>query len=222
MKDGSPNSRSLEKANPDRRRATAIDWTQVHQRLDAAQADLERRTALDSDEVRSILRTRAKLLAKEPEGEERPVGSLEVVEFLLAHEHYAFESRYIREIQPLRDLTPLPCTPAFVLGVINVRGQILSVIDIKKVFDPSEKGLTDLTKVIVVQTDRMKLGILASGILGVRSITLGDLQFSLPTFTNVGAKFLRGVTKDSVAVLDVERILSDRSILVEDDASSAI
>ena len=42
---------------------------------------------------------------------------------------------FVREVYPLKDYTPLPCTPPFVLGLVNVRGQIISVIDIKKFFD---------------------------------------------------------------------------------------
>jgi purine-binding chemotaxis protein CheW len=55
--------------------------------------------------------------------EETQIESQSVVEFLLGVERYAIEFKYIREIQPLRDLTPLPCAPPFVLGLINVRGK---------------------------------------------------------------------------------------------------
>jgi purine-binding chemotaxis protein CheW len=206
-------------------RVITIDWRQIHQKLEGAQAAVERGISLDPREIQSILRKRAKVLAKEPEGGEASGASLEVVEFLLAHEHYehyAIGLRWIREIQSLRDLTPLPCTPPFVLGLTNVRGQILSVIDIKKFFDLPEKGLTELNKVVVVRTNRVELAILADDVLGVRSIGLRDLQPCLPTFTGVRAEFVRGVTKDSAVVLDVERILSDGRILVDEDASSVI
>lgn len=218
MNEESTSQREPEKADPRAGHTVAIDWALVHQRLEAAQAALEGRMAPGREERQSILRARAKSLAREPEGEETPFESLEVVEFLLAHEHYAIESKRIREIQPLRDLTPLPCTPSFVLGLINVRGQILSVIDIKTFFDLPKKGLTDLNKVIVVRTDRMEVGILADDILGARSIPLGDLQPSLPTLTDARGEFLRGVTKDSMVVLDIERILSDSRMVVDGDA----
>lgn len=217
MTDDSRNSNSVEKGSVDRKRAASIDWTRIHQRLESTHEALERGTSRSPEEIQSILRTRARLLSREPEGDKEPVGALEVVEFLLTHEHYAVETSYIREIQPLRDLTPIPCTPTFVLGVVNVRGQILSVIDIKKLLDLPEKGLTDLMKVIVVETGGMELGLLADDILGVRSITAGNLQPSLPTFTDVRAKCLRGVTKDSVAVLDAEKLLSDGRIVVNED-----
>jgi len=95
-------------------------------------------------EKRAILKKRAQVLARAPKREDEAGECLEVVEFLLAYEQYGIESSYIREVYPLKDLTPLPCTPPFVLGIINVRGQILSVIDLKKIFDLPQKGLTEL------------------------------------------------------------------------------
>ena len=62
----------------------------------------------------------------------------------------------------------------------------------------------------------MELGILADAILGVRSITVEELQPALPTLTGIRAEYLKGITKDPLAVLDVEKILSDEKILVND------
>lgn len=185
-------------------------------RLRAAAPREERQ--LSPEEQRRILRERALVLAREPEREEAAAG-LEVVEFLLAYERYGIESSYIREVYPLKDLTPLPCTPPFVLGIMNVRGKILSVIDIRKFFDLPQKGLTDLNRVIIVHDDFMEFGILADAILGVRLIPVRELQPSLPTLTEVRADYLKGVTEERLVVLDGGAILSDRRIVVHDEAA---
>jgi purine-binding chemotaxis protein CheW len=209
---------------PDRDHGAAggIDWAHIRRRLEASCVALERKLAPSLEEKRIILRARAKLLAREPRQEEATTESLEVVEFLLAYEHYAFESKYIREIHPLRDFTPLPCTPPFVLGLISVRGQVLSVMDVRKFFDLPEKGLTDLNKVIIVHTDQMEVGILADAVLARRLIALQDLQLSLPTLTGIRAEYLKGVTKDSLVVLDVGRLLSDNRIIVEEEPNGQV
>ena len=111
----------------------------------------------------------------------------------------------------------MPCTPPFVLGIINVRGQILSVIDLKKFFDLPEKGLTDLNKVIIVKGDSMQLGILADVILGYRTISLQDVQSPLPTLTGIREEYLRGVTSERLVVLDVGSILSDKNIVIHEE-----
>ncbi len=199
---------------------TVIDWPEIHRRLETAQAAVERNLTPALEEKQKILKARAKTLAREPKEEKVAEQYLEVLEFLLAYEKYGIESSYVREIYPLKELTPLPCTPPFVLGLINVRGQILSVIDIKKFFDLPDKGLTDLNKVIILQTDKMELGILADAILGVRSIPLQEIQTSLPTLTGIRADYLRGVTKEPLVVLDGEKILSDKKIIVHEEVET--
>jgi purine-binding chemotaxis protein CheW len=200
-------------------RTGLTNWPEIHRRLELAQTALERRLAPGPDQMQAILRARAQLLAREPEDNEKPAPSLEIVEFLLAYEHYGIESKHIREIHALRDLTPLPCTPPFVLGLINVRGQILSIIDVKKFFELPEKGLTDLSRVIIIRTEQMEIGILADSILGLQSLALENLQPSLPTLTGIRAEYLKGVTKDALVVLNVEKILSDRNLIVNDEVS---
>lgn len=194
-----------------------IDWEELHQRLETAPAALDRGMAKTAEDKRKVLRERAKVLARKPEEKTSAQEQFEVVEFLLAHERYALDSSYVREVYPLKELTPLPCTPAFVLGIINLRGQILSIIDLKKFFELPEKGLTDLNKVIVVQREGMAFGILADVILGVRRIAPQDLQPSLPTLTGIRAEYLRGVTKERLVVLDVEKILLDKNIVVQEE-----
>jgi purine-binding chemotaxis protein CheW len=205
--------------HPGRRHNDGIGWAELHRRLEASQSALRRGLNPTIEEKRTILRARAQLLAQENKEQERLPGScLEVVEFLLGSEHYGIELTYIREIHVLSEFTPLPGTPAFVLGLTNVRGQILSVIDIKKLFDVPEKGLTDLNKVIVVRSNHMELGILADAVIGVRSVRLDELQTSLPTLTGIRAEYLRGLTKDPLMLLDIDRILSDEKIVVDNPA----
>jgi len=166
-----------------------------------------------NDKEKEILKARAKALAKEAtyeaEGER-----LDVVAFMLAHEEYAVESVFVREVCPLKDLTPVPCTPPFVAGVINVHGQIISVIDLKKFFDLPAKGITNLDRVIILHLDKMTFGILADEVLGRLFIPLAAIEPSLPTLTDVRADYLKGVTEDRIVILDGERILTDERMMV--------
>jgi purine-binding chemotaxis protein CheW len=168
-------------------------------------------------EERKILHARAQALAREPDREKGEEASLEVLEFLLASETYGIEMSCVRETLPLKDLTPVPCTPPFVLGLIGVRGQILSVIDIRKFFDLPEKGLTDLNRVIIVHDERMEFGILADAVIGVRTVPLAGLLPSLPTLTGVREEYLRGVTKERLVVLDGRKLLNDERLVVHEE-----
>lgn len=185
-----------------------LDWAEISRRVRKSQAALGESTARTPERNKEILKARAQALARDPQEEEIDGQYLDVVEFLLAYENYAIESSWVREVYPLKELTPLPGTPSAVLGVTNVRGEILSVIDLKKLFDLPERGLTDLNKVIVVRGGGTELGILADQILGLRSVPLKDIQSSLPALTGIREEYLRGVTSDRLVILDAKRILS--------------
>lgn len=197
---------------------TGIDWIAIHRRLENASLVLERRIRPTGEERARILTARAKALAREHVREQRQ--SLEVVEFLLAHERYALDASFVREVCPLREITQLPATPAFVLGIINVRGQIFSVIDLKKFFDLPQTGLTDFNKVIILRDGPMEFGLLADAVAGVHRIPLADIQPPLPTLTGIRAEYLRGVTEQRLVILDVARILADPRIIVREEVQA--
>jgi len=195
---------------------SGLDWREVERRLEAARAAMERGWAPDAEEAKRILKARARALAHEPAKDEVDDDYIEVVEFVLAYEKYAVETRHVREIHPLEHLTPLPCTPAFVLGIVNVRGEILSVIDLRKFFDLPEKGLTDLNKVIVLESENMLFGVLADAVIGARRVRVADIQPSLPTLTGVREAYLMGVTAERTVILDAEKLLADETIVVQE------
>ena len=173
----------------------------------------------DADADR-ILRARAQALARPPSSALAASTMLELLEFRLASERYALETRHVQEVHPLRDLTPLPCTPPFVLGIVNLRGRILPVLDIKKFFDLPEQGLTDLHRIILVRGNDLELGLLADVIVGVRSVAADSLQPPPPTFTGIRADYLKGIGEGGLVVLDLDRILSDPKIIVHEEVDS--
>ncbi|MHB9098281.1 MAG: chemotaxis protein CheW, partial [Syntrophales bacterium] len=158
-----------------------------------------------------------KSLAQEPEKKVEAEEYLQLLAFLLAHETYAIETHFIREVYPLTELTPLPCTPDYIFGIINIRGQILTIIDMKKFFDLPEKGITNLNRVIVVQGEDMELGILADEIIGIRDIPEKGLNPPLPTRTGIHEGYLKGVTGEGLILLDMERFLNDRQLIVHEE-----
>ncbi len=192
-------------------------WQEIRQRLDANRAALEQGFEPNQEEKVRTLKTRAAALAKKEKKAREGETHLEVVEFMLAHERYALELTYIREVHPLKDFTPLPGTPPFVLGIINFRGEIISIIDLKKIFELPDQGLTDLNRVIILNSKEMEFGILADTILGVNTIAAGTIQPTLPTLTGVRAEYLKGITGDRVVILDGEKLLSDPKMVVQID-----
>jgi len=198
--------------------ASRIDWREVHRRLENAKAALEQKAAPTAEEKKKILKTRAKALAREPEVDKDGQEQLEIVEFLLADERYAIESSFVHEVYSLHELTPLPGTPLFVAGIINVRGQIVSVVDLKKFFDLPAKGLTDLNTVIILSDGHMQFGLLADAVAGVRRIPLLEMKPPLPTLTGIRQEYLQGVTGQRLVILDAAKILADPRVIVREEA----
>jgi purine-binding chemotaxis protein CheW len=167
-------------------------------------------------EIRSRLKMRAIALAKEPEQKSETSAKIEIIEFTLAAENYSIESAFVREVYPLKDFTPLPGVPSFIPGIVNVRGQILPVVDLKKFFNLPEKGLGDLNKVIILRDERMEFGILADAVSGTKVIYMEEVLPVPPTVTGIGEEYLKGVTKECLIVLNAEKLLSDKNIVVND------
>ncbi|MCL6635699.1 MAG: chemotaxis protein CheW, partial [Peptococcaceae bacterium] len=184
-------------------------WEAIYSRLEKAGAALARKLAPTAEDQKKILKERAGALARESRANGAPGAQLEVLEFRLAGERYAIEPAYVQEVSLLKDATPLPCTPPFVAGVINLRGRILPVIDLKKLFHLPEEDRPGNGRVIVIHGGGAEFGILADAVPGVRTIPGADLQPPLPTLTGVRAEYLKGVTGEGLAVLDAARILSD-------------
>jgi purine-binding chemotaxis protein CheW len=193
---------------------SSIDWDAIHGRLERSAAALREKIAPNPEERKRILKERAMVLAREPGTSRTDRPALDLVEFLLAYERYAIESTWVREIYPLKEITPLPGTPHFISGIINVRGQIVSVVDLKKFFDLPARGLTDLNKVILVSDGSMEFGLLADAVPGMCRIPLEEIQPGLPTLTGVRAEYLRGVTADRLVILDVAKLLADPALKI--------
>ncbi|KPA12007.1 Chemotaxis protein cheW [Candidatus Magnetomorum sp. HK-1] len=174
--------------------------------------------SLQEKEIKkAILKKRAKELAKQKDKNETAEASIEVVLFVLSNEQYALELNFIREVYPLKELTTLPCTPSFVSGIINVRSQIVSIIDLKKFFDLPDNESESNQRVIILHSKQMEFGILADEIEGVASIPLKNIQMSMLTLQGIGSEYIKGVTEDRTVILDAEKILTDSKIVVHED-----
>lgn len=194
-----------------------IDWDEIRHRVATTHAPALGDAAAQEEERRRILRERSRELAREDAAVSTAADWLQVVEFDLAGEHYGVELQSVREVCMLKELTPVPGAPAFIVGIINLRGEIRTVINLKRFFELPCKGITELNKIIMLHVDGMELGILADFILGVRAVPVSSLQPTLPTLTGVRGDYLRGVTHDRLVVLDAAKLLASDRIIVNEE-----
>jgi purine-binding chemotaxis protein CheW len=200
--------------------AGRIDWGEQIRRQEAASAALLQKPTASAQDELAILEARAAALAVRADQETGRESTLDCLEFQLSGESYAVEMPFVSETLPLADFTPVFCTPPFVLGVTNVRGKIISIVDLRRFFGLPLIGLSDLNRVIVVGNGRMEFGVLADAIVGMRTLSLGDLQPPPATFTGIREEFLTGVTTERLALLDIAKILSDKRMVVHEEVTS--
>jgi purine-binding chemotaxis protein CheW len=163
-----------------------------------------------------ILINRAKELAGKKIARSENDNLIQIIEFRLNEELYGLEIDFVHEVHSLRNITLIPGTPSYVRGVINIRGQIISVIDLKVFFELGYDEISDKSKVIILQSEDMEFAILADQIIGTKLITLADTLDYLPTLSGVRADFLKGVTSVGIAVLDGRKILTDQNLIIDE------
>ncbi|MBI5194002.1 MAG: purine-binding chemotaxis protein CheW [Nitrospirae bacterium] len=193
-----------------------INWTEIYNRLEAVNKAIESGFSQSGEERAVILKKRAEALARESEEKTAEGEYIEVVEFVLAYERYAIQTSYVREIIVLNELIRIPCTPLFTAGIINLRGEIISVIDLKRFFDLPAKGISYLNKVIILHNEEMEFGILADSITGVRNLNMNEIEPKLPTLTGIREEYLKGITRDQVVFIDAEKLLTDKKMIIDE------
>ena len=190
------------------------DFKNIYTHLEICKANLKKEYKQSPEERKKILKARAMALAESSGKSGEDEAYLEVVEFFIADEKYAIELNHIQEVYPIKYITPLPCTPPFVVGIINLRGQIFSIIDLKKFYNLPQKETSNCNLAIILHCNEMEFGILADALFGVTSIPIKTVQTSLSMLTDISVEHLKGITQERVIILDGERILSDEKLIV--------
>lgn len=147
------------------------------------------------------------------------------LDFVLANETYGLEILKVREIMGLMDITAVPRTPEFVKGVINLRGKVIPVVDLRLKFGLQEAEHTEETCIIVVNVSSMEMGIVVDKVSEVLDIVGEDIE-ETPSFgTEVNTDFILGMGKANGKVtilLDIVKVMagSDLSAVTEAEVAA--
>jgi len=134
----------------------------------------------------------------------------QLVVFSLLNENYGIDIYKVQEIIQYRDITYVPKSPPFVKGVINLRGRIIPVIDLKERFGLPEKEVTPDTRIIVVEISSQTIGLIVDSETEVLRIPNTNIE-PPPPVTTIEADFIEGVGKLDerlIIILDIDRILT--------------
>jgi len=165
--------------------------------------------------IDSLLDERAKKIAQPEEGlSETEI--LEILKFRLAYREYAIEMQHIREVILTGEITPVPGTPDYISGICVVRGEIISLVDLRVLLSIPEKGLTDLNRVIVLTNHSLSFGILADHITGIGIIELKQISSQDTGVTPMKNNYVKGIADGSLMVLDTAALFADPKMIIED------
>jgi purine-binding chemotaxis protein CheW len=152
--------------------------------------------------VAAELRHRAEQLARQPTGNETP--GAEVIVCRLGGERYAIELAHLAAIQPSRGLTPIPCTPGYVAGALNVRGEVVTVLDLAVALGLPPATETTPAMVLLLPRNDALVGLLVEDVLGIECLATEQLH---PATS--GHDFVRGIADGATTYLDLDALLTD-------------
>lgn len=145
--------------------------------------------------------------------EEKPpqINKIQFVNFLLGKEWYGVEISRVRDVTMVSEVTDLPCAPNYITGIANLRGNILSITDLKKIFGLEPTPLTKESRFLVLEIGELNTGVIVDGVSKVIDVALNKIDPALETLEPERAEYIKGVCKsDDVffAILNVERIFA--------------
>jgi len=131
--------------------------------------------------------------------------------FFLRGEEYGLEILKVQEIIGIMPVTPVPRTPEFICGVINLRGKVIPIVDLRLKFAMESIAHTDETCIIVVQAQGLQIGIVVDKVSEVLNIAAGDVE-AAPSFgIEVNTDYILGIGKSEGRIkllLDIDRVLA--------------
>ncbi len=142
-------------------------------------------------------------------------GSLQCVTFTLEDETYGINVMQVQEVLREIEVAPVPGAPPYVLGIINLRGNVVSVIDARTRFGLPTKESDDMTRIIVIEAQQQILGILVDSVAEVVDIQRGEID----TAPNVGnaetSKYIDGVVsrgEELLILVDLNKLLTESEL----------
>lgn len=149
----------------------------------------------------------------DPGKEDREV---QLVIFQLGREEFAVEVTQVREIIRMQDITRMPKAPSFVEGIINLRGQIIAVLDLAQRLNLEAADRGSETRIIVVEAGDVKVGMIVDSVSEVMRISEEEVEPSPALAADVEAVYLKGVVKQEnrlIILLDLTRILATEEMM---------
>lgn len=173
------------------------------------------RTLSEDPATLAILEERAQALALVDADADAEVGE-EMLTFRLGDNCYALPVRYVREVRNFDTVTPLPSVPEWILGLINVRGRLLTALDIRPLLETASVPPQPGSTIVIVGAGDIELGLIADLVIEVRR-HLAEPQPTPSTAGGRGVAWVRGVDEALNLLIDLPVLLADPRLIINDE-----
>lgn len=137
---------------------------------------------------------------------------LQWVTFKLAGETYGVNVMQVQEVLRYSEIAPVPGAPSYVIGIINLRGNVVTVIDTRERFALPPGDVTDNTRIVIIEADSHVVGILVDSVAEVVYLRLSEIETAPNVGNEESAKFIQGVchkNKELLILIELDKLLTD-------------
>ena len=134
------------------------------------------------------------------------------VTFHLENEKYGIKVMQVQEVLRMTEIAPVPGAPHYVIGIINLRGNVVTVIDTRRRFGLSDAESDDETRIVIIEADNNVVGILVDSVAEVVDLKTSEIETAPNVGNDESSKYIQGVSSrdDELLILvDVNKLLSD-------------
>lgn len=137
---------------------------------------------------------------------------IQLVTFRLEGEVYGINVMQVREVLRVTEIAPVPGAPVYALGIVNLRGNVVTVIDTRRRFGLPPAEMTDSSRIVIIESEEEVIGILVDGVSEVVELRQSEIELAPSVGTEESSRYIQGVAtrrEELLIVVDLNRLLSD-------------
>lgn len=145
---------------------------------------------------------------------------LQLVTFTLGNEEYAVDILKVQEINRMKEITRVPNSPQYVEGVINLRGKVIPVVNLRKKFGLAERENDEQSRIMIMDIQGITMGLVVDSVSEVLRVPSNIVEPTPPMASNISTEFIKGIAKLEdrlIILLDMDRLLgrAEEAVMIE-------
>lgn len=203
-------------------------WERIKKRAKEIQKKSERLGKISDSEKEKIFKERADKLSRIEKKSDDGKDLIKIISFNIGNELYGIDIKYLNEVHEVDKITHIPCSPQVISGLINLRGGILTVLNLSSLLNPSaekiqkelsEKKNNELQKILILGNDGIRAGIRVDSFGTLYELSKDSIQPVSSIFLerNKIIKHEFPINNASLWIIDVEELLNDERLIVNED-----